>query len=84
MLSKKSIGFLKIHADESIIFIFGIPKKWDTGPIHGTRNPGPSIWDLGPGTQDSYIEPRTRDLSAKHRTWNPRPLPGTLYLGPYM
>ena len=43
---------------------------------------GPSIRDLGHGTQDPYLEPLTSDLGSINRTRDSEPLPGNLYVGP--
>ena len=77
----------------SYYFIFGIPEKWDRGPICGTQDPspgtlhlGPFTWDPSPRTQEPEPVGGTWDLYMGSRTWDPslvtRDLePGTLYVG---
>ena len=54
------------------IGLSGIPEKWDSGPIHGTRDPWPSTWEPLPGIWDP---------GSGTFIWDPRP--GTLHLGPF-
>ena len=53
----------------------------DSGPIHGTRDLGPSTWDPSSGTWDPRPIVGTWDLYMGPKTWDPSP--GTRDPGPY-
>ena len=65
-------NIFSFNVNHKVIY-FSITEKWDPGPIHGIRDPGPSTWD--PSS-------RTLDPGSIGGAWNTAPLGGIQDLGP--